>query len=366
MKIAMEIGWSNKAGGARRVAFNILREMCRIAPQHDYQLLANRHHDQVSEQVTQHPLPPPEGLPEVLYDQFLFPHLAVPRKLKEIRPDVAFFTNNLMPFWGIGSSVVIIHDMTPFIIPDSFLAPHGLYQRRYFRHAARRADHILTVSENSKQDICRLLEVKPERVTVMPLAAELPSITDQAVDLSITDGRPYLLYVGAIHPRKNVKRLVQAFSKLQEAGYPDHLLVIVGQQRWMSKEILNSDAYLSASDRIIFAGRITDTELAALYSGCDAFVYPSIYEGFGLPVLEAMAYGAPVLTSNISSLPEVAGDAALLVDPYETDDILEGICKLIDSPDLALSYQKKGLSRSKEFSWEKTARRALDVLESVS
>ncbi|MGS2721768.1 glycosyltransferase family 4 protein [Paraglaciecola aestuariivivens] len=368
MKIGIEIGWSHKAGGARRVAFNTLAEMCKLRRDYQFHSFTNENlSDCSAPNLTSTVLRSPFGVPQTIWDQFLFPHVAVPNQINKLKLDVVHFTNNIVPISCTTPYVVTIHDMTPFVIPDSFKRFHGRYQRWYFKLAAKNASKIITVSQNSKNDICRLLNVNDEKVVVVPLA---PLENPATINLSDNDdpeylNSPYLLYVGAIHPRKNVKRLIQAFGLLKKNNKIPHKLMIAGAKRWGNDEIDGLIKKLQLDDEVQFLGRVSDELLNKLYKNCSAFVYPSIYEGFGLPVIEAMAQGAPVVTSLGSSLEEVAGDAAELIDPYSEQDIARGLEKVLLNKQYADDLRQKGILRANEFTWEKTAQGILNVLESV-
>ncbi|MDP5029820.1 glycosyltransferase family 1 protein [Paraglaciecola sp.] len=368
MKIGIEIGWSQKAGGARRVAFNTLAEMCKLRSNYQFHTFTNENIDVCdSSNLKPTVLRAPFAVPQTIWDQFLFPHVAVPYEVSKLKLDVVHFTNNIVPIVCKTPYVVTIHDMTPFVIPDSFKKFHGSYQRWYFKLAAKNARKIITVSQNSKNDICRLLDVNDDKVVVVPLAPlESPSVgnQDDSDNPEFLDS-PYLLYVGAIHPRKNVIRLIKAFGLLKKNKNIPHKLMIAGALRWGNDEISSEIDKLQLNDDVQFLGRVSDELLNKLYKNCSAFVYPSIYEGFGLPVIEAMSQGAPVITSIGSSLEEVAGDAAELIDPYSEEDIARGLEKVLLDTTYADNLRQKGIQRAKEFTWEKTAKGILDVLESV-
>jgi glycosyltransferase involved in cell wall biosynthesis len=345
MRIAVEIGWAHKEGGARRAAVQTLKEMAHLFPDNEYLIYANSPQERLRDTpIQQEVLKPPKWIHQVVWDQFIFPHLAVPRAAARFKPDLIYHTNNLVSFWGKIPVVVSIYDMLPFVMPESFIYWHALYQRAYFRHAARKAKKIITISKNSKEDICRILKVKENKVHVIPLASNL-SLEQHPLGSNkkrfVTD--PYILYAGAVHPRKNVARLIRVFGRLIQAKGIPHVLVIAGSFRWKGKEVKEA--------------------AENLYRNCAVFVYPSLYEGFGLPVLEAMSFGAPVVTSNVSSLPEVAGDAALLVDPENEDDLFSAIWEILDKPGLAEGLRQKALNRAGLFSWERTAREVFNVFK---
>ena len=369
MKIAIEIGWAHKLGGARRVAIKTLCEMKRLRPSHQYIILCNSPvYPFYSSSLV---FKTPALIPQVVWDQAVFPHVAVPLAAMKLKPDVIHYTNNIMSFWINRPAVVTIHDMLPFIMPDSFVSVHGAYQRAYMRFAAKKARKIITVSEVSRQDICRILNVDEEKIVVAPNAANLVQKQEMSekdleeLDIRLGIKKPFILYVGAIHPRKNVNRLLEAYHLLKTRHSIDHQLVIVGAIGWKKREAINAKTLNKVKKQVILTGSVDDDTLVCLYKRCSAFVYPSLYEGFGLPVLEAMSMGAPVVTSNTSALIEVARDAAILVDPLEVEDIAQGILKIINNLKLSQQLSKKAIQRASDFSWAKTAQKVLETLESV-
>lgn len=372
MKIATVIGWGHKAGGARRTAINTLLEMARLRLDNQHIVYSNSMHTQLNNTaVLQEVLKAPSLVPQAIWDQFLFPHIAVPLAARKFKPDVIHYTNNIVSYCGSTPAVVSIYDMSPFVLPKSFVYLHGAYQRAYFRSAVKRAAKIITISENSKADICRILKIDEKKIVIIPLAANIAEeagpIDELTVDIQTRFGitAPFILYAGPIHPRKNVGRLIDAYGQLKMSKGIPHQLVIAGSLRWRGKESIQVQSLDKVKENVIFTGGVMDSDLVNLYKNCDVFVYPSLYEGFGLPVLEAMSLGAAVVTSNISSLPEVAGDAAVLVNPREATDISRGIWKILDEPEFADKLRKKGIERAKQFSWKNTAEKVLKVLESV-
>ncbi len=371
MKIIIEIGWGHKKGGARRVTINTLLEMLTLRPDNEYFVLSNSIHEGlINTPIRQIQLKSPYCIPQTIWDQFLFPHLAVPLACKDIKPDVIHFTNHLASFFEICPAVVTIHDMIPFIMPEAFRKDHLVYLKLYYKHAVKVARKIITVSENSKNDICEILKVKRSKVIVSHLAADfhLPIVPEKQTQILSNNNikQPFFLYVGSIHPRKNLGRIIEAFAILKREKDIPHILVIAGSIRWKSNDLFKTKAFQEVASHIVFLGVVDDVELGYLYSACTALVWPSLYEGFGLPVLEAMSFGSPVITSNCSSLPEVAGDAALLVDPYSIREICDAMWNIIDVPNLALSLKKNGYARCQQFSWRKTAETVLSVLEMVA
>jgi glycosyltransferase involved in cell wall biosynthesis len=234
--------------------------------------------------------------------------------------------------------------------------------------AARRADAIITVSESAKRDIVRLYGSQAERIHVVHEAAApaFQPIRDPAVlervrrryDLA----ERFILYVGTIEPRKNLPKLIEGFASRRKSGQLPHQLVCAGPYGWLSRDIEDLIDRLQIEDAVRFTGYVPFDDLATLYSLAEMFVFPSLYEGFGLPVIEAMACGTPVVTSNGTSLPEVVADSAVLVDPEDVDSIAAGIQQMLSNPGLRERLRRSGLERAKCFTWERAATRTLRVL----
>jgi glycosyltransferase involved in cell wall biosynthesis len=275
-----------------------------------------------------------------------------------------------MPLFLAGTQrVSTIHDVIPFIYPNSSTFLDWIIYHCWLPVAVRRLDGIITVSYQSKRDIVRHLPVRSEKVTVVPNAANarycpLPVEEVRSVLTRFSIDLPYILYVGSTSARKNVLRLVEAYALLRRWSLR-WTLVIAGGGHGKHGRVREAVERLDLSDNVHFIGYVGEAELPALYNGADLFIFPSLYEGFGLPVLEAMACGTPVVTSNVSSLPEVAGDAALLVDPYNVGEIAEAMRRVLQGPTLAEELRAKGLERAKQFTWEQTARQTLSVYAKV-
>jgi alpha-1,3-rhamnosyl/mannosyltransferase len=234
--------------------------------------------------------------------------------------------------------------------------------------AVTRASHIITPSRSTRDDVLKLLPVDPERVSVVPegvdpIFAPRPAneVAARLAPLGLRAGE-YLLYVGTIEPRKNLLRLLQA---LDLAGATTGPLVLAGGHGWNNAAIRTAVERLARTGRVRSLGYVPDELRPVLLTGARAFVYPSLYEGFGLPPLEAMACGTPVLTSNVSSLPEVVGDAALFVNPDDVDALATGLARLWRDETLRADLRARGLAQARQFSWERTARATLDVYRAV-
>jgi glycosyltransferase involved in cell wall biosynthesis len=267
--------------------------------------------------------------------------------------------------------VATIHDLSFEHLPDTFKRRSRAQLRLTVRRTARRAAQIITISEHSKRDIVETYRVAPERVSVTYLAA--PShfrfVEDERElrrvrQLYGIEG-DYILAVGSVQPRKNLARLVRAYSDLRRSRAQAKLprLVVVGKLAWLYEETLRAVEECGVREDVTFTGYVAEADLPALYSGARCFVYPSFFEGFGLPPLEAMRCGTPVLVSDRTSLPEVVGDAGLLVDPFDTDAISAALARLIDDDELRRQLRERGLARAARFDWRETARRTLEVYQ---
>lgn len=299
-----------------------------------------------------------------LYEGHRFPvrsvwmQLVLPRILKRLRPDVVHYTNYLAPVWGQVPYVVSVHDMSVELMPQFHTVKKRLLTSRLVPVVARRAGLVLTPSENTRRDVIRLLGLDPGRVRVIPYAPAptfrpVTAERDRLRTLGLTG--PYFLYVGTLEPRKNLARALRAFARVAPS-LPDHRFVIVGQRGWMYEDVLKEASGDALRGRVDLLGYVAEADLPALYSHAVAFVYPSLYEGFGLPVVEAMACGTPVLTSRSSSLTEIAEGSAVLADPLDEAALADGLVALATDASLREDLSRRGLAKAASFSWERTGR----------
>jgi len=295
----------------------------------------------------------------------------VERAARRARADLLHLPAGLGPVRGRLPTVVTIHDLSVLHAPRDFRPWFRNYARVVIPRLARRAARVITVSETTRRDVIEHLGLPEEKVVAVPNGVALshpPSVTR---DGQPTSGpyqlpRRYVLSVGTLQPRKNLLRLFEAIRML--AARPatrDVVLVHAGGYGWLADDIVRAAQAPALRDRVRLLGYVPQEHLACLYLQARLLAYPSLFEGFGLPVLEAMASGCPVVTSNRSSLPEVAGDAAVLVDPESVEAIAEGIGRVWEDDALAAELRVRGLARAPRFSWERTARLTADVYESV-
>lgn len=282
------------------------------------------------------------------------------------RVDVFFSPTHYLPIFTPSCSAISILDVSYIHFPEFFKTADLRQLTLWTRYSVRKAKKIFTISRASKDDIIKIYKIPSDRVVVTypGIKMETQNLKLKTQNLKDKFGmdKDYILFVGTLQPRKNIIRLVEAFSTLDNKNIS---LVIVGKKGWLYKEILSSPKKFGAEERVKFLDFVSDEDLPNLYKNAVCFVLPSLYEGFGLPVLEAMKYGCPVIISNVSSLPEAGGDAALYVNPLDVDDIAKKIKSVLENPNLRKELIDKGYKQVKKFNWEKTAKETLKVLEGI-
>src|SRR6186713_1393680 len=338
---------------------NLLRQLARIDQNTEYILLCREPDLGIAAQLG----PNFRGVIEPSPNYSLREQIHVPWVLRRERPDVYHAPHYVLPPAVRCRSVVTIHDCIHLMFPQ-YLPNRAAYAyaRASMWTAARRSDRILTVSEASKRDILHLFNVKPEKIVVVYNAidehfAAIPSDEHVArVRERYQLDHKFVLYVGNIKPHKNLVRLIEAFSQLRRT-HDDVKLLIIGDEISKLPALRRAVHRHKLHKHVRFLGYLKDDTLTVLYRLASVFVFPSLYEGFGLPPLEAMASGTPVVTSNVSSLPEVTGDAAVLVDPYDPQAIADGIYQVLTDEQLRRDLRRKGVARAGMFSWEQSVRR---------
>jgi glycosyltransferase involved in cell wall biosynthesis len=324
--------------------------------------------------ISNQPIDTAQPLPRHVrvYDRRRFPlrigwmQLMAGRVLEDIRADVAHFTNGMLPLGTGAARVVTIHDMSLTLFPRCHPLRRLVINRPLLGLAARVADAVVTVSHSARRDLLRLHGIPADRVTVAHEAAGpgFVPIDDQVRRARIRAryGLPerFFLYVGAIEPRKNLPRLMDAFAAARRSGL-EAQLVCVGPYGWSSRDLYEHIDRLGLRRLVHFTGYVPVDDLPVIYNLAEFFVFPSIYEGFGLPVVEAMACGTPVITARTSGLEEIATGAAELIDPHDTDALTGALTRLAQRPERRLELRALGLARAREFSWARTAREMLGI-----
>lgn len=379
-----EANISNKVG-IGQYAFELLKQFSKIQdPNSKFQIyLKENPNDEMPEKTASWQY-------EVFGPKKLWTQFALPFKLytQRQKPDIFFTPSHYAPRFSPIPTAISIMDMSFELFPDMF-NKDDLYQlQNWTRYSAKNATIIFTISEASKNDIIKIYGIPGEKIVVTPLGVrdDFQPKADRPLDESMEKvekkyniTKPYVLFVGTLQPRKNIERLIEAFSTLirhpeldsgsqsSKDSSPtvqnDMKLVIIGKKGWQYEPILAAPQKFGVEDTVKFLDFVTDADLPAFYSNATCFVLPSLYEGFGLPVLEAMKYGCPVLTSNVSSLPEAGGDSAVYFDPESVDDIAKQLERVLSDSALRKDMAAKGREQVKKFSWERSAKRTLEALE---
>jgi glycosyltransferase involved in cell wall biosynthesis len=366
---------ASRAAAARRTgtenySLHLIRELLVQGGEHRFRLYFNQS--------------PPAGLLPAGAEQWVMPwprlwtHARLSWEMVARPPDLLFVPSHVLPLIHPRRSVVTVHDLGYHYYPQA----HTLFQNVYLRwsthYNARTATCVLADSEATRRDLLQYYHIDGDKIAVVyPGRDESLVPVADPVRLAAIRARygipgPYLLYVGTLHPRKNLGRLIAAFAANFHSPaaslrslFSDLHLVLAGQKGWLYDDIFAQVRRLRLEDRVLLTGYVPDEDLPALLSGALAFVFPSLYEGFGLPVLEAMACGTPVICSRVSSLPEVAGDAALLVDPHDIDDLAQALAQMVAGDELRRELVARGSRQVARFSWQRCAGQVLDILETV-
>jgi glycosyltransferase involved in cell wall biosynthesis len=299
----------------------------------------------------------------------------IPRGLRAQRIDVfhGFDHIGVPLFAKVGRYVATIHDMIPLLWPQWVTRKHRVVVTAAYHRLRQQADVVIAPSEATKADIVRYLRIDPQRIAVIPWGCDerFQPAGDRerfaAVRQRYRLPARYLLFVGTLEPRKNLTTLLHAYAVLRAEGHDEGLkLVVAGRTGWLYADIFDTVKALDLDKDVIFTGFVDDEDLPDLYRGAQLFVFPSLYEGFGLPILEAMASGVAVVTSDTASMPEVAGDAAILVDPHDPKAMAEGIARVLTEERLREVLTQKGLARARRFTWDSVARKTLELYAALA
>ncbi len=279
-------------------------------------------------------------------------------------------TNFALPYWTPCPTVLTIHDLSLLLYPETHEKHLVRRARIKLPLAVRKATAIITPSETVKGEVCGHLGVSTDKVFAIPEAARacfypMPASESRPVCQRLGVEAEFILFVGTVEPRKNLLTLSRAFEQIIRSTSSPLQLVIAGDKGWLSGDLMNYLRDHQLRERVLFTGHLPDDDLRALYSACRVFVYPSLYEGFGLPLLEAMACGAPVVTSRIPSIVETVGDVARLISPTDVEDLARGITALLDDASEREHRSTTGIMHAKKFSWERTATATWDVYQKV-
>lgn len=311
-----------------------------------------------------------DNFEEVLCPQVEFwEQICLPTELEKRRIDLYHSTAFVIPLIKPCPMIVTFHDLTYKLFPDNLGRALSEYYERWAEVSAWNADCIISDSDNTARDLMKFYHIPREKIETVLLAVSpqyrpLPAVNYEWIRRRYRLRNKYVLFVGTIEPRKNLERMLEAFRKVKQDNRIEHQLVLVGKER-PNHDISKIIKKLGIEEEVRITEYVPDTALPLLYNAADVFVYVSLYEGFGLPPLEAMSCGTPVITSNTSSLPEVVGDAAITVNPYDVDEIANAMYTVLTDDALKHNLIARGIARSQLFSWEKVARETLSIYEKV-
>jgi glycosyltransferase involved in cell wall biosynthesis len=347
---------------------NLLHELARIDRESEYVLFTRPEDIAVAATLGENF----RAVPDRSGQYSIAEQISIPLGVRRERLDLFHATHYVLPALIPSKTVVTIHDCIHLMFPEYQRHRLGYaYARAALYTAAHKSNRIFTVSEASKRDILKFFDVPPEKIVVTPNAID-DRFSAQPSDEYVNDIREryqlshsYLLYVGNIKPHKNLERLIEAFHLVRHQGRSELELLIIGDEISQIQALRRAVHKYDIHRYVRFLGYVPDKTLAVLYRLASVFVFPSLYEGFGLPPLEAMASGTPVVTSNVSSLPEVVGDAAVLVDPYSAEAIAHGILTVLRSTHFRHELRERGLKRVKEFSWARSVQQVREVYGEV-
>ena len=360
---------SSKMEGFGWYTYEVVKRMVEAHPEHEFVFFFDRPFDEkfvFAKNVTPVVLFPPARHPILFVWWFEY---SIKRALKKDKIDLFYSPDGYLSLKSPVPQVGVIHDLNFEHHPKDIPASPLRYLRKYFPRFAKKAAHILTVSEYSKQDIVKSYGISPSKITVAwngasESFAALDKNEIQKIRTQKTNGRPYFIFVGAIHPRKNVGRLIEAFGKFAPIN-PDIDLMIVGESIWAKQLPTIPEVSEDLKKRILFSGHVSLSELNQLMGAAFALTYIPYFEGFGIPLVEAMRCGLPIISGNLTCLPEVAGEAAIYVDPFNVDEVSKAMIYLASDEQKQAELSQKSLERAALFSWNYTAETTWNVIEEI-
>lgn len=296
---------------------------------------------------------------------------SLPKILYKQEPDVFLSPDGFLSLSSSVKQIPVIHDLNFEYYPNDIPFLTSKYYKKYFPLFAKKASRIATVSEYSKQDISKCYKISPDKIDVVYDGASeifkpLSEDEKKKVKWKYANGSDYFLFMGALNPRKNVSRLLQAFDEFKKSFSSNVKLLIAGEKMWKTGDIESAFSAMKFRDDVIFAGRLQQEELKNVTASAFALTFVPYFEGFGIPIVEAMYCDVPVITSNVTSMPEVAGNAGLLVDPFSVDSIKEGMMKIYKDETLRKNLIENGKIQREKFSWDKTAEKLWKCIEKVN
>lgn len=370
MKIALNTRFliKNKLEGIGMYTHEIVRRIVQSMPEHQFYLLFDRIHDAsfiYAENCTPIEIFPPARHPFLWYWWF---EKSIPRYLKQHSIDVFFSPDGFCSLSTDVPQLLTIHDLgfehypqhTPFLVQQ--------YYRHFTPKFCQKAAQILSVSEFTKQDIVQQYSIKPEKIEVIYNGFDTTWMHEKSEPipsayLKTLNQRPYFIFVGAIHPRKNVLQILKSFEQFKATTTYTHQLVLIGRDAWMNKELNNYIAQMHAKNDVIRIDAIDRISLLHIFKNATALVYPSWFEGFGIPLIEAMNLGVPIITSNVSAMPEIAANAALYAQPSNTDELCNALKSITEDTVLRNTLIKNGKENATRFNWDVSTEKVVHLLQ---
>ncbi len=370
MKIAVNtrLLLKDRLEGIGWFSYETLRRITNSHKEHSFYFIFDRKYDEsfiFSGNIEPYVLHPQARHP-VLY--YLWFERSIPRLLDKIKPDLFFSPDGYLSLNANVKSMNVFHDLNFEHYPEDLPVTERKFYRYYFPQYARKAERIATVSEYSKRDIINQYDIESSKIDVVYNGANenfCPTSKEEAeaTRMAYTGGKPYFVFIGALHPRKNLVNLFKAYDYFRNNNDLDIKLLIVGKKKWWTKKIRDTYEGMENKNDVLFAGRLGAQDLCKVLGSSLALTYVSYFEGFGIPILEGFRCETPVITSNITSMPEVAGDAALLVNPFSVSSISEGMARIAKDEALRKKLVMRGRKRKESFSWDKTAGLLWDSME---
>lgn len=359
-----------KLEGIGWFTFENLKRIAVLHPEHEFYFIFDRpfHHDFIfSSNVKPIVIGPPARHP-VLY--FIWFEISIRYILKKIKADIFISPDGYLSLGTKVPSLAVFHDLNFEHYPADLPRAERFYYRTFFRKYAHKARRIATVSEFSKQDIVKQYKISPDKIDVVynganEMYAPVDIQTKSQTLQQVTNGRPYFFFVGALHPRKNLVNLFRAFDIYKKTDKLNTVLLIAGARKWWTGEIAEVYESMTNKQDVVFAGRLETPDMLKVMGSAIALTYVSYFEGFGIPIIEAFRCGTPVITSNVTSMPEIAGEAALLVDPFSPVSIAEAMQRISTDQILRGQLIKAGNERAALFTWDKSAERLWKSIESA-
>lgn len=372
MKIAVNtrLLLKGKLEGIGWFTFESFKRIVTSHPEHEFYFIFDRKFDKefvFADNVTPIVIGPPARHPILHY---IWYEMSIPRVLRKINPDIFISPDAYLSLSSKYPDLIVIHDLNFEHFPSHMPWLASKYYRYFTPKFAKKAKRIATVSEFSKSDIVEKYDIDPDKIDVVYNGSgdkfkSVSEIVKKETKKQLSDGCDYFIFVGALNPRKNLSNIFKAFDSFKSNNQTNIKFVVVGEKMYWSEDIKSTYEKMKYKTDIVFTGRLESNELSKVLGSSVALVFPSLFEGFGIPIIEAFNAEVPVITSNVTAMPEIAGDAAMLVDPVSVKQIASAMHKISTDDDFALSQIEKGKLRRKDFSWERTSENLWRSIEHV-